>query len=246
MKNIATLSLTFILLSIVPFVAYGGTLTGKLECFREYGLENAPFIPVTLYSIVSKKNLQTVFSDPEGIYYFDNVEAGNYILKVWVNGFKEKSINYEIRVPNKEEISIKPILIHSLRFKIPEKGRRFFAGTVIKPSGTYYSIYSIEEERKKEEKEKYSLWIAFSDVYNNLYFSDNKVKLDEDDGTWTTDSIFYYPLGATQINVVMILEEERKKLQKKVSRGSKYPRFKDIPENSYVILASRDIKIVPR
>jgi hypothetical protein len=75
------------------------------------------------------------------------------------------------------------------------------------------------------------------------FFSDNPVIL-HNDGTWTTDTIFSYPKDASQINVVMITEEEGKKLQKKASEGPDFPKFKDVPENSYKIIASRKIKIV--
>ena len=235
MKNIVIQILSFILLASASFVAYGSTLQGKLEYFGENGLGPASFIAVTLHPKASQRNPQTANSGSDGMYYFKDVQPGDYILKVWVNGFEEKSIDYEIRVPNQEEINIKKIVTHSLKFEKPGKGSRIIEGTIIKPRGTYYSISA-----------NASLWIAFSDLYNNLYFSDNPVVLHKD-GTWTTtDSIFIYPSNATKISVVMITEEESKKFKKKVSEGREniWPKFTDIPINSYFILASCDIRIV--
>lgn len=231
MKNIAILILIFILSSTASFVAYGSTLQGKLEYFGERGLGPAPFIAVTLNPKASQRNPQTENSGSDGMYYFYNVEPGDYVLKIWRSGFDNKSINYKIHVPDKEHVNIKKIVIHSLKFKIPKKGKKFYLGTKIKPSGTYYSIPDNVS------------WIAFSDKYNNLYFSDNPVILQKD-GKWTTNSIDNYPRNSTQINVVMITEEESKKLQKKSSDTGRWQNLKGRLKDSYFILASRDIKII--
>jgi hypothetical protein len=233
MKSKAYLSLIVILLFCVSSAANASTIEGKLERFGKYGILPASFVSITLCSDIDKKNLQTVISDSKGMYYFGNIEAGTYILKVWVNGFKEKALNYKIGVTNNKDLSIKPILIHSLRFDRPEENARIKVGTyIIQPGGIYYSITN-----------NTSLWIAFSSKYNDLYFSDNPVTLHKD-GTWTAETIFSYPKNITQINVIMITEEESKKLQKKASEDSNFPKIKDIPKNSYRIIASRKIQIV--
>jgi hypothetical protein len=235
MKNIAILILTFILLSTASFVAYGSTLQGKLEYFGEHGFGHAPFIAVTLHPKASQRNPQTANSGSDGTYYFNTVEPGDYVLKIWVKGFENKSINYKIHVPNKEQVNVKKIVIHSLKFKIPNKVRnKYFLGEDIMPSGTYYSIPN-----------NASLWIAFSDKYKKLYFSNTPVILHKN-GTWTTKNISDYAEDYTKINVVMITEEESKKLQKEFSKRwakHRWPNFKDIPKDSYFILARYDIKI---
>jgi hypothetical protein len=232
MKSTAYISLIFILLFAVSSVANGVIIEGKLERFGKYGILPAAFVSITLFSDVNEKNLQTVISDSKGMYYFENIEAGTYILKVWVNGFKEKALNYKIGVTDNKDIRIKSILIHSLKFNNPKENARFKAGTyIVEPGGMYYSIPN-----------NASLWIAFSSKYNDLYFSDNPVTLHKD-GTWTAETIFSYPRGITEINVVMITEEESKKLQKKASEDSAFPKF-NIPKNTYRIIAIRKIQIV--
>jgi len=229
MKNKTALSAIFtILLLFVTSVVYSATLQGRLDRFGPNGILPASFVPVSIYSDIDEKILGTVSSGSDGMYYFNHVKPGDYILKVWVKGFRKKSLNYKVHISDQEYINIKPIVIHSLKFDIPQKGGRFIEGIVIKPRGTHYSLPADA-----------FLWVVLSDSLNNFYLRDNPVVVHKD-GTWTTDSI---SIGRylTKIHVVIVTEDGNKKFKEKVSKKERGG-FKDFPEGSYVI-ASRNIKV---
>jgi hypothetical protein len=229
-KNKVTLIAIFtILLLSVTSAVYGATLQGRLDRFGLYGISPASFVPVSLCSDVDEKILRTVSSGSDGMYYFNNVKPGDYILKVWVKGFMKKPLKYKIHSSDQEYVNIKPIVIHSLKFDIPREGQLIIEGSIIKPRGTHYSLPADA-----------FLWVVISDSLNNFYLRDNPVVVHKD-GTWTTDSL---SIGRylTKIHVVIVTEEGNKKFKEKVSKRERGG-FKDFPEGSCVI-ASRNIKVV--
>jgi hypothetical protein len=230
MENKSALIAIFtILLLFVTSVVYGATLQGRLDRFGRYGISTASFVPVSRCSVDSEKILETVNSGSDGMYYFNNVEPGGYILKVWVKGFREKPLKYKIHSSDQEYVNIKPIVIHSLKFDSPREEQLFPEGFVIKPRGTHYSLPADA-----------FLWVILSDSLNNFYLSDKPVVVHKN-GKWTTGSISLHRV-LTKIHVVMVTEEGNKKFKEKVSKKD-WENFKDLPEGSYVI-ANRNIKVV--
>jgi hypothetical protein len=143
MKKRTNLMIVFSIIILLFFstsIIYSANLQGKFNRFGPLGILPASFVPVTLHPIPDKKVLKTVYSGSDGMYYFNNIVPGDYILKIWVKGFRNKSLNYKVHVFEWEYTNIKPIVIHSLKFEIPQKGSRLIEGTVIKPRGTYYSL----------------------------------------------------------------------------------------------------------
>jgi|GEM_PF-785078 len=220
-----------ILLFFFTSIVYSATLQGKLNRFGSHGILPASFVPVTLHSIPDKKILRTVISGSDGMYYFNNIVPGDYILKIWVMGFRNKSLNYKVHVFEQEYTNIKPIVIHSLEFEIPQKGSRFIEGTVIRPRGTHYSL-----------PDDALLWIVLSDSLNNYYLRDLPVFVHED-GTWTSKSVTI-GRNITKIHAVMVTQEGNKIFQEKVEKKERQG-FKDFPEDSYIV-ASQDIKVHTR
>ncbi len=219
------------LLFLSTSIIYSATLQGKLNRFGSNGILPASFVSVTLHSIPDKKILRTVNSGSDGMYYFNNIVPGDYILKIWVRGFRNKSLNYKVHVFEREYTNIKPIVIHSLEFEIPQKGSRLIEGTVIKPQGTHYSL-----------PEDAFLWIVLSDSLNNYFLRDLPVFVHED-GSWTSNTVSI-GRNITKIHAVMLTREGNKIFQEKVEKKERQG-FKDFPEGSYII-ASQDIKVHTR
>lgn len=230
MKNIAILSTIFIVfLFFITSSVYSATLQGRLDKFGPLGIVPAPFISVTLYSEINNQNI-TVNSGSNGMYYFDDIEPGNYILKIWVKGFRNDSINYEICVLNQKTTIIEPKVIHSIQFDIPEEGKIFLVRTYFIARGTHYSL-----------PENTFLWALFSDLSNNFYFCNDHPIVINKNGTWKTRKSFLTQEYITKINIVIVTPEANK-IFKAMSRLRPADRIRSLPKDSF-ILTSQDIKV---
>jgi hypothetical protein len=212
-------------------IVYSANLQGKLNRFGPHGILPASFVPVTLHTIPDKKILRTVNSGSDGMYYFNHIVPGDYILRIWVKNFRNESLNYTVRVLEQEYTNIKPIVIHFLEFEIPKKGSRLIEGTVIKPRGSHYAL-----------PDDAFLWIVLSDSLNNYFLRDLPVFVDKD-GSWTSNTVSI-GRNITGIHAVMLTREGNKIFQKKVEK-KEWQGFKDLPGGSYII-ASQDIKVHTR
>jgi hypothetical protein len=84
-----------VILSLVSFVfaanlAHAGTVRGVLTKTTTNGNKKHPArdIPVMLCNCEGENCSSPFYTDGEGKYYFYNVPAGRYVLKIWVRGYK--------------------------------------------------------------------------------------------------------------------------------------------------------------
>jgi hypothetical protein len=85
-----TIVVTLFLVSFIFAVnlAYASTVRGRIVKRQTQVRENpVPNIPVTLCNRTGDDCSSPVHTDTEGMYYFYNVPAGDYVLKVWANGY---------------------------------------------------------------------------------------------------------------------------------------------------------------
>lgn len=227
MKVKLLLLLLTITLCLVTSFVYAGRVRGKLDRYGPRGITPAPFVPVTLLSRDTDQRLEPVYTGSDGMYCFENVEAGNYILEIWSQGFDNQSFNYEINVLDQTYTDIRPILITSLIFEFPEEGDTLSAGTVIESRGTHTLSSDVY------------VWIVLSDSFGNYYLQNPPIHLRED-GSWIGRNI-HLGSGIIQIHTVLVTDEGDEEFRRKVS-NNEWGSFNQLPNGSH-ILVSRNIII---
>ncbi len=222
---------SFIFLLFISSILHGSTLVGKLVQFGKKGIENSPFIPLTLYSETTRKKIENVTSGSDGIYYFKDIKTGSYILKIWVLGFKNEPLIFTIHVKDQSNTNIKPILIHDISFSFPKNKQRFYERKSVRPIGVHYSL-----------PDRVFIWILASDKYKRRFYLWGKKPITiKEDGTWEGES------GETniymeKIHIVFVTEDTNKTIEKNLKRYKKEG-ISNLPEDSYIFL-SQDITVV--
>jgi len=114
--KLKTIIVTLFLVSFVLGVnfAHAGTVRGLIVKKTPQGRENpVQDIPVTLCRTGGECS-SPMYTDTKGMYYFYNVPAGNYILKIWANGYNVgEPVTREISVSNQQYTDVKKIVISS-------------------------------------------------------------------------------------------------------------------------------------
>lgn len=116
-KSTLLFALTIILVLVASF-NYAETARGRLDKYGPDGISSAPHVPVTLYSRKTEQRSEPVYTGSDGMYWFDNLEPGEYILEIWSQGFNNEPSSYEIRVLDQLYTDIKPIVITPLQIEI--------------------------------------------------------------------------------------------------------------------------------
>lgn|SRR5688572_22034532 len=101
----------FALLLITGAVAQAQTIVrGKIE--RQSSPRNypAPRVRVTLAPANDPSRTETAYTGTDGMYYFENVALGEYVLNIW-NSQNQAVRTYMIVAKGKKYTDIKPVAI---------------------------------------------------------------------------------------------------------------------------------------
>lgn len=203
-------------------------LQGRLDEFGPAGVLPASFIYVTL-STEDKRYEKTEQTGTDGIYYFEDCPPGTFILKVWVKGSGEKTLDYKVTVEDKEVTDIVPILIHSLRFKYPRSDEELLAGSIISAKGTHYAL-----------PQNACVWIVLKDRSQNYILPTNRQVNIKGNGTWGINRV-HIKEGATEIIALLVNRSCASRLRNMTDNNAS-ELFYPLPEGAYNI-ASRKIDV---
>lgn len=111
-KNIAIMFLVFFIAAVN--LAHASTVRGMIVREATGGnTDPAQDIPVVLCNSEGENCSSAFYTDSEGMYYFYDIRAGDYVLKIWVNGYNvgTPKTTPPITVPNQPYTDVEKILI---------------------------------------------------------------------------------------------------------------------------------------
>lgn len=83
---------TLLLLTALTVSAFGASVRGKLQNSQQ---QPKAYVAVTLYSAKTGRSAE-VYTGEDGMYYLNNVPAGEYLLEVWVN--PKSPLTYKVTI----------------------------------------------------------------------------------------------------------------------------------------------------
>lgn len=227
MKTEKRMNLLLMLVIIVLFWTsplFSEILRGKLERLGPHGISPAPYILVALKSSLTGRQFQPQHTETNGMYFFNDVTAGGYILKIWPQGYTTEPLQFDVQVREQKTTDIEPILIHSFKFEEPKKGRVFKKGDCIDADGSHnFPDYA-------------SVWITVEDEAAIFWLHPSAVELDKD-GTWECDNI-QLPTGAVRLYALLASEADHQRFRQQTIKQAPTV-FKKLPPACRIIASRR-------
>jgi hypothetical protein len=83
-RMVAAMVVLFLVCALVPATVSAATVRGRLDRVDGYGRHYpAQYVAVTLRSPQGGRRSAPAYSNAQGIYYFNNVGHGTWVLEVW-------------------------------------------------------------------------------------------------------------------------------------------------------------------
>lgn len=115
MRNLSALTLRFVFASLITLLASkelvgfaGGVyqrrvaqVRGKVEIMTESGVRDVSYIRVTLNDTKTEESLYYSITSIDGLYYFDDVMPGGYLLFVWIE--QSEPLKYRVSIEDIED-----------------------------------------------------------------------------------------------------------------------------------------------